>query len=135
MNRRAITDLDFSVFRKEFPILFGGYRAYEPEIGQGWFYLLWDLCVTLEGFAHRRIREGLPLMQIVQVKEKWGGLRCYLDHATQEAIDLAQAASLRSETVCEACGRPGNLRPIGGWFKTLCPFHELDANRMSDLNR
>ena len=135
MDRRAIPDLDFSAFRKEFPILFGGHMADEPALGQGWVYLMWDLCVALEAIARQRVEEGHPPMRIVQVKEKWAGLRCYMEHATPEAVDLARAASIRSETICEACGKPAYPNPIGNWYKALCPFHELEAKRIKDLNR
>lgn len=62
----------------------------------------------------------------VQVKEKYGGLRFYIqtegklprDYYDQVngAIEMAEALSYN---VCEECGNPGKTRG-GGWIRTLC---------------
>ena len=117
--------LDWTPFRKAFPIISGEWNKWW-SVGEGWFQLMWELGEALEAIARRSQDEGKPLMRIVQVKEKFGGLRCYLDHAPDEAIALTQAASIRSGAICEACGEPGNpCTSSRGWRKTLCPYHEL----------
>jgi len=124
-NTRVV-DVDWAPFRQEFPILFGGESPSWLSIGQGWFCIMWDLCVTLEGIARQRLEAGYPPMRIVQVKEKFGELRCYLENGSQEADDLAMAVRKRSWTICEVCGKPGNACVIRSWFKTLCLYHELE---------
>ncbi len=70
--------------------------------------------------AHAAAREALPVL--VQVKEKFGGLRFYVDGGSNELqaqIELAEAMSYRT---CETCGAPGRPRS-GGWVRTLCDTH------------
>jgi len=89
---------------------------------------MWDLCVDLEAIARQRVEEGHPPMRIVSGEGEMAGLRCYLEHATQGGERPGSAASIRSETTCEACGNLGTPRgSIGLWYKALCPFHELEA--------
>jgi hypothetical protein len=58
---------------------------------------------------------------IYQVKEKWGGLRFYVD-GTMELLDFIDEMEDQSLNICEVCGRPGKPRK-GGWVKTLCDEH------------
>jgi hypothetical protein len=92
-------------------------------VGDGWCVLLETLCARLD-----TILAAAPgaAMAVVQVKEKFGGLRFYYDlqgadeaisEAMREAVDLAEAASAR---ICEQCGRRGARRDSGGWLSTVC---------------
>jgi hypothetical protein len=80
------------------------------NVGPGWKHIVQKL-VDLSN------EEGA---QIGQVKEKFGGLRFYLDSYPSEklnkAIEVAEKLSFRT---CEFCGWPGKLRD-GGWMKTRC---------------
>jgi hypothetical protein len=66
--------------------------------------------------------------EVLQVKEKFGGLRFYVNCRENVAIDgrigLAMQESLRT---CEICGQPGILRQ-GRCIKTLCDEHEMSAH-------
>ena len=76
--------------------------------------------------------EKLPI--IVQVKEKYGGLRFYIEGGTVEManyIDFAEALSLH---VCEECGAPGDTRN-NSWVKTLCERHHRERNEEYRLER
>jgi hypothetical protein len=58
---------------------------------------------------------------IMQVKEKFGGLRIYSQGGDYEAIsDLERTAESISFLTCEYCGEPGNLKNKNGWIKTCC---------------
>lgn len=100
------------------------FEAYGIECHDGWkglYQPLIDLC-------------NLYGVEILQVKEKFGGLRFYI--AGERAIDLdllVDAAEAQSFHTCELCGEhgvkgwdPETRRPIfrattsGGWRKTLC---------------
>jgi hypothetical protein len=95
------------------------YKGYSLEqalqsVGEGWHGLLrevYDKMATLD--TH---------MDILQVKEKWGGLRIYTsvvhDVFDKFLIDIER----KSFTICEFCGSPGALRK-GGWYRTLCDEH------------
>ena len=55
----------------------------------------------------------------VQVKEKLGTLRFYMNSETKEMSELISKAESLSYKTCEYCGAPGKQRE-GGWIKTLC---------------
>jgi hypothetical protein len=62
---------------------------------------------------------------IIQVKEKFGGLRIYYAYPTDDGTgfeDLVIKIEKQSYTVCEECGKPGSLRK-SGWYRTLCDDH------------
>jgi hypothetical protein len=62
---------------------------------------------------------------VIQVKEKFGGLRFYMSESTSE-IELAiQDAEEESLTTCETCGRSGKLRG-GPWYIVACDEHNCD---------
>ena len=129
-----MTGVDWRPFQKEFPILFGAGKFVSLWVGEGWFEILWTLCVSLENIGRARIAEGHRPMRVVQIKEKYGTLRVYVEDGTDEAFDLIDSAETASETTCEACGKPGNTHCIGGWDKTLCSYHELES-RISSHSR
>lgn len=57
-----------------------------------------------------------------QVKEKFGGLRFYVQGAIDEHYHYISFAESMSYHICEVCGAPGN-RWTDGWHKTLCDIH------------
>jgi hypothetical protein len=60
---------------------------------------------------------------VMQVKEKFGGLRFYVGSATEREFDVIYCAEKDSYTICEECGEPGTLREDLGWILTLCDKH------------
>lgn len=104
---------------------YGAFEAHKINVGRGWWPLLTDV--------HRQLDEIWPEYEIAQVKEKWGGLRIYLDYplADDDADELAlrrlhEACGAvlaeiedRSQLTCEFCGQPG-VRRSSGWIKTMC---------------
>lgn len=96
------------------------------ECQRGWYGLIVDLDRQLAGIA--------PDYVLVQVKEKFGGLRYYaespqvVDETGSEYRDedkagpfeaLISEAEARSYRICEQCGNEG-APTEGGWVKTLC---------------
>lgn len=98
------------------------------DCGAGWFALLTDL--------DRDLRALWSDYRVAQVKEKFGGLRFYLDGlegttpAQAEAVRarIAEAEVTASRT-CEWCGEPGGLRTPQGWALTLCGACATMADR------
>ena len=85
----------------------------------GWFDIIWRLCENLEPLVAVFEQATGCKFEVLQVKEKFGGLRFYANHvndAIRERIYTAQGESLRT---CEICGQPGRLRE-SRWIKTLC---------------
>ena len=86
------------------------------ECGDGWFELIYKLCEDIEELG---VDDGFEVMQ---VKEKFGGLRFYTNYGTEKVYSLIEKAENKSFKICEVCGKPG--RPRGnGWITTLCDEH------------
>ena len=57
----------------------------------------------------------------VQVKEKFGTLRFYVDHCTDEQSAVIHFAELLSARMCEVCGATQTAKTYReGWHRTLC---------------
>ena len=61
----------------------------------------------------------------VQVKEKFGTLRFYVNGATDEQYNYITFAEIMSGRTCEVCGAPGQTYAFG-WYSTLCDKHADD---------
>lgn len=68
---------------------------------------------------------------ILQVKEKFGGLRLYCAGDDGSIFDIADKAERDCENLCEDCGIPGKKRS-DAWIRTLCDgCHEKDRARFN----
>jgi hypothetical protein len=96
------------------------------EHGDGWFDILWRLCEELEPLVTEIERAGGPKFEVLQVKEKLGGLRIYVNRhsdAIERCLGIAADESFRT---CEVCGQPGKPREES-WIKTLCDEHASES--------
>ena len=66
--------------------------------------------------------ETLKVPVAVQVKEKFGGLRFYVQAATKEHYNYISFAESMSYRTCESCGADGKTY-TDGWHRTLCDIH------------
>lgn len=57
---------------------------------------------------------------ILQIKEKFGGLRFYVGGASDSTLQLIEAAEDESRKTCELCGKAGGQRVERGWVWTRC---------------
>ena len=57
---------------------------------------------------------------IVQIKEKFGGLRFYVTGATPEIRGWVRFAEIMSYGLCEGCGTNQGLGTTSGWIRTIC---------------
>lgn len=90
------------------------------ECGDGWFSLLQDLSLRLEGICEAQVAVGEVPLLASQLKKKFGGLRFYLDDYNEEARALIEEAKERARQTCDICGGPGSLRTVRGWLTTRC---------------
>lgn len=100
------------------------YREFED----GWIKILEDL--------HARISSVYPDYKIIQIKEKFGGLRYYISPIPANLHDTIQGyireAEDQAEKTCETCGAPGSLsKSERGWLKTVCDQHMEGRERFS----
>lgn len=96
------------------------------ECGNGWYHILDALFETIQNYIDKN---NLSQTHTVQVKEKFGSLRVYLDFEDIVIHELVNLAESISERVCELCGAPGKLRNLNGWYKTLCRKCYKEAER------
>ncbi|PYX49951.1 MAG: hypothetical protein DMG76_35780 [Acidobacteria bacterium] len=92
------------------------------EHGDGWFDILWRLCVDLEPLVAEFEQAAGCQFEILQVKEKFGELRIHVNHANDAIRERIGVAKEEAYRTCEVCGQPGQRRE-GGWIKTLCDEH------------
>lgn len=102
-----------------------GYTLEEGKqaVGIGWHRLVER--VFLELATH-------PALKIVQVKEKFAGLRIYsesimgyegeLEDEMDAFYHFLDMIELESKETCEDCGKPGKVGGTG-WLRTLCEDH------------
>lgn len=64
--------------------------------------------------------------EVLQVKEKFGGLRVHVKDGNDAIRRRIEAAIQESFHTCEVCGQSGKLRE-DGLIKTLCDEHEAGA--------
>ena len=63
-----------------------------------------------------------------QVKEKFGGLRFYVQGAIEKHWSYITFAEFMSHRTCEECGAPGETY-TDGWHATLCETHAKEMGR------
>ena len=83
------------------------------------------LCVN-QGWAKLidKIYDILPdETYVLQIKEKWGGLVFDVGSANEDIHDFISNVERESYTICEECGKPGELRGDLSWKLTLCDEH------------
>ena len=61
----------------------------------------------------------IPQVEAVQVKEKYGTLRFYVNEYNDTIRNFISFAESMSACTCESCGRPGEANNVG-WISTLC---------------
>jgi hypothetical protein len=81
--------------------------------GDGWFDLVWRLCKHLEPVVAVAEKRTGRSFQVLQVKEKFGGLRFYTKFNNDAISALIEAAEIESRRTCEVCGQPHRFgRPL-----------------------
>jgi hypothetical protein len=95
------------------------------ECNSGWYQLIKDLIVDLIELGWNK--------EVCQVKEKFGGLRFYINEGSDEIHARISKAEDLSYQTCEVTGKPGLLRQDIGWWTTLCEeeYQKILAKRNS----
>jgi len=114
---------------KEFPKLYpstsplypkGVHVSFSFDCDDGWFQLIYDLSKEILRVMDNTPDDSFENFIVLQVKEKFGGLRYYVGAANTQIFDIIHKAEEKSMRTCERCGKRGTLSIRGGWFKTLC---------------
>lgn len=125
---------------EEFNKKYDGFVTVSLDIGDGWLSLVDKLCskikykldniikyndVWLENkvidmFQHANNKSLVDDFKIVQIKEKFGGLRFYIDGGDNEIYAWISFAEDMSYEICEDCGTNQNIGSTSGWIRTIC---------------
>jgi hypothetical protein len=82
------------------------------EVSPGWNLLIKNLIQDLIELGWDK--------EVCQVKEKFGGLRFYINEGTSDVHKRISQAEIESMSTCEVTGKLGKLRTDIGWYRTLC---------------
>jgi hypothetical protein len=110
--------------KESHPVLFEYFNSTDPDIrwpivsgitcGRGWFTLINELCSRIDLLdSEREIR-------VLQIKEKFGGLRFYVSKSIPEIDSLISEYEHKSYNICEFCGSSNDLKRSKGWIKVAC---------------
>ena len=115
---------------KRFPTCFGvndkaplTLMPFGFKCGDGWFEILWRLCVDLEPMVTELEKETGERFEVVQVREKLGTLRIYVSHHSDAINERIAAAQKEASHICELCGQPGKYINRGGQVQARCDEH------------
>lgn len=108
-------------FKRAFPGLYSG-ELIGFSVPPGWVDLVWQLSEQLEPLG----------VQCIQVKEKFGGLRFYLERYGAGSQALIEAAENKSTRTCQECAAPGSLAQRGMLILTCCDSHLAEADRVQE---
>lgn len=153
-----MTDEKFQQLVQNHPDLFQKSGDIEFSIDDGWFHIVDLLCRYISNDldrAKRRLKYALDnpdakiepvailenrvaeelekLPTLVQVKEKFGGLRFYYDGGNATINAYVEFAEGMASRTCEVCGSPGKSRNTG-WIKTLCDKHHKEREEKNNEN-
>lgn len=111
------------------------------ECQNGWEPLIRELSEKLVPLVEQFNKDYPPKPEemyngfaVVQVKEKFGGLRYYTNYSSKEINDLIDEYETLSYKTCEICGKPG--KTMGqGWYYTACPEHTKEQDREDTVLR
>ena len=92
--------------------------AWGMDCGDGWYWLIDQLCKVLQFNTDNNKQ---PQVVAAQVKEKFGGLRFYINSGSTEQFAAIHLAESMSYGICEICGTTENVGQTDGWISSLCP--------------
>ena len=114
-------------FIKPDPGLHDNLMAFGFECGEGWYPIIEEAFDKMEKTIEKMPKKEQKILkksfEILQVKEKLGGLRIYVNMYTDEIIEIIREAERKAIKTCEICGESGEIREINHWYFTNCDEH------------
>lgn len=103
------------------------------ECHKGWYKLIEPIFNYIE--QYNRNRAPQDQIQILQVKEKFGQLRFYVNFSTEHLSNMIEDAEKKSYDICEFCGTEDNVgSTMNGWIWTICLdclIKDIKANKIA----
>lgn len=100
------------------------------DCSEGWFPLIKNLIERLLLLGWDK--------EICQIKEKFGGLRFYINSGTEQQHNIIAEYEQESYKICEYCGDKltAKIRPNLPWILTLCDeCYEKHQNKQTERQR
>jgi hypothetical protein len=100
----------------------GGYPSLGFDLPLGWVNLVESLVEAIERRikSNRHIPDIPKKIIVLQIKEKFGGLRFYIGGADDHTYGMIYMVEMMSYNMCQFCGKKGKLYSDWGWYRTLC---------------
>lgn len=117
---------------EKYPKIFQMYEGNPSGINWGipkaWIPVVDDLCGAIQKYIDNSSvwdKEKLdwvhpPQATCVQMKEKFGGLRFYIDGGDDHIEGMISMAEHICYNMCQYCGTKENLGVTGGWITVCC---------------
>lgn len=87
-------------------------------VGDGWYWIIDKLCRSLQ---YDTDKNNHPQVVSAQVKEKFGGLRFYINCGSDQQHEIIAFVESLTFDICEYCGTTEDVsQSKTGWIKTLC---------------
>lgn len=90
------------------------------ECNDGWLSLLDPIYYFIKSYNSSHSEH----IEVLQIKQKFGGLRIYTNFHTEELDKLIEEAEKKAYNTCEWCGSTKNVttkpKRVSGWILTLC---------------
>ena len=87
------------------------------EVGEGWLKILDETFKKISDIVKKR---NLEEFRIIQVKEKYAGLRIYCSWCEEDIEEIIAEAEKICEKTCEQCGSPEGIFSNDGWCIVQC---------------
>lgn len=88
------------------------------EIEEHWIPIIDKMCQEMMDYYEKN--PDVPIQRCVQMKEKFGTLRFYLEAYTKELDIIINKAEKSTSKICLKCGSKDDVKPTKGWIKYLC---------------
>lgn len=105
---------------KKYPILYKQYYLPMQETCMCWGFMCEDGWFKLIDELSKKLIKLDKEVEAVEVKEKYGGLRFYMNRYSDKIHNLIIEYEDKSYTTCEECGQKGKIELVNNWYYTLC---------------
>ena len=106
-------------------------------VGEGWWPIIESLCANIQGHIKWKNKDAevVPQVVVMQIKEKFGGLRFYYDGGDEQIRGMVYMAESWASRTCEICGVPATKQTTG-WIKNVCDehFNKIEARKKERLD-
>ena len=86
------------------------------SVGPGWYGIIKNLIEELILLSWDK--------ELTQCKEKFGGLRFYINSGSEEIYKTISKYEKMSYKICEICGEEGERINKNGWISVRCKLHQ-----------